>query len=52
MIAFVSATPLVKRSLKIPSCDAPKKANGAINAPELVPYDGEFGTISGFRPAN
>src|SRR5262249_43792982 len=29
--------PLVKRSFKVGSCDAPKKANRAIRAPELVP---------------
>src|SRR5262249_27975918 len=29
--------PLVKRSFKVGSCDDPKKANGAIRAPELVP---------------
>jgi hypothetical protein len=37
----VSAMPLVKRSLKIGSCDTPKKANGAIRAPELVPLTTE-----------
>src|SRR5262245_26887128 len=33
--------PLVKRSFKVASCDAPKKANGAIRAPELVPLTTE-----------
>src|SRR5262245_29491159 len=33
--------PLVKRSFKIASCDTPKKANGAIRAPELVPLTTE-----------
>src|SRR5205807_9121392 len=33
----VSAKPPVKSPFKAGSCDAPKKANGAIRAPELVP---------------
>src|SRR5262245_47316532 len=33
--------PLVKSSFKVASCDAPKKANGAIRAPELVPLTTE-----------